>query len=124
MYRLNFNNDENFGNVIINDENLWIEFVVETKLYTKNILRIFGKNNDSIIKIGILEPDDNILKLKKRISKTSLGNIVPSEFFITYDDNPPQINNDVIEFNPTKPIDFAHQIFLYKIKDKKWIKKS
>lgn len=124
MYRLNFNNDENFGNVIINDENLWIEFVVETKLYTKNILRIFGKNNDSIIKIGILEPDDNILKLKKRISKTSLGNIVPSEFFITYDDNLPQINNDVIEFNPAKPIDFAHQIFLYKIKDKKWIKKS
>lgn len=124
MYRLNFNNDENFGNVIIKDDNLWIEFIIETKLHTNNILRVFGRNNDSLIKIGILEPDNNILKLKKRISKTSLNNILPKEFFITYDDNITNIVNETIEFNPSKPIDFAHQISLYKIENKNWIKKS
>lgn len=124
MYRLNFNNDENFGNVIINDDNLWIEFIIETKLYTNNILRVFGRNNDTVIKIGILEPYDNTLKLKRRISKTSLNNIIPGEFFITYDDNMPEMNDEVMEFNPAKPIDFAHQIFLYKIENKNWIKKS
>lgn len=124
MYRLNFNNDENFGNIIINDDNLWIEFIIETKLYTNNILRVFGKNNDIIVKIGILEPDDNILKLNKRISKTSINNIIPNEFFITYDDNTEELINEVIEFNPNKPINFAHQISSYKIEDKHWVKKS